>query len=119
MHTTTHRTFSALRVEPSQINVISQQKQTAAKIERSLYCIYKVIDDLWLQLWLRVNCCKKTGYYSIFQLSLLWLLINNQYNCNNTITSVSVGPSFVVVLLDLLLWITFISETILVTLNYM
>ncbi len=46
------------------------------------------IGDLWLQVWLK-NCCKNTGYYSIFQLSLLLLLNNYQYNCNNTISSVS------------------------------
>ncbi len=48
------------------------------------------IGDLWLQLWLQ-NCCKNTEYYSIFQLSLLLLLNNYQYNCNNTISSVRVG----------------------------
>ncbi len=45
--------------------------------------------DLLLQLWLK-NCCKNTGYYSIFLLSLLFLLNNYQYKCNNTISSVSV-----------------------------
>ncbi len=43
-----------------------------------------------MQLWLK-NLCKNTGYYSIFQLSLLLLLNNYQYNCNNIISSVSVG----------------------------
>ncbi len=47
------------------------------------------IGDLWLQLWLK-NSCKNTGYYSIFQLLLLLLLNNYQYNCNNTISSASV-----------------------------
>ncbi len=47
------------------------------------------IGDLWLKLWLN-NCCKNTGYYSIFQLSLLLLLNNYQYNSSNTISSVSV-----------------------------
>ncbi len=48
------------------------------------------IGDLWLQLWLK-NCCKNTGYYFIFQLSLLLLLNYYQYNCNNNISSVSVA----------------------------
>ncbi len=46
------------------------------------------------------NRCTNTGFYSIFQRSLLLLLNNYQYNCNNTISSVSVvilflwwGPS--------------------------
>ncbi len=55
-------------------------------------CMY--IGDLWLQLWLK-NCCKNTGYYSIFKLSLLLLLNNYQYNCNNTISSVSVPSNMV------------------------
>ncbi len=50
-------------------------------------CMY--IGNFWLQLWPN-NHCKNTGYYSIFQLSLLLLLNNYQYNCNNTISSVSV-----------------------------
>ncbi len=60
-------------------------------------CMY--IGDLWLQLWLK-NHCKNTGYCSIFHLSLLLLLNNYQYNCNNTVVySVSVdrflmGSSF-------------------------
>ncbi len=32
----------------------------------------------------------KQWYYTIFQVSLLLLLNNYQYNCNNTISSVSV-----------------------------
>ncbi len=50
-------------------------------------CMY--IGDLWLQLWLK-NHCENTGYYFIFQLALLLLLNNYQYNCNNTISSMSV-----------------------------
>ncbi len=50
-------------------------------------CMY--ISYLWLQLWLN-NHCKNTGYYFIFQLSFLLLLNNYQYNCNNTISSVTV-----------------------------
>ncbi len=45
--------------------------------------------DNCLHLWLK-NCCKNTEYYSIFHISLLLLLNNCQYNCNNTISSVSV-----------------------------
>ncbi len=45
-------------------------------------CMY--IGDLWLQLWLKTYC-KNIGSYSIFQLMLLLLLNNYQYNCNNTI----------------------------------
>ncbi len=49
-----------------------------------------IFGNLWLKLWLN-NCCKNTGYYSIFQLSFLLLLNYYQYqnNCNNTISSVS------------------------------
>ncbi len=47
-----------------------------------------MIGELWLHLWLK-NHCKNTRYYSIFQQSLLLLLNNYQYNCNNTISSVS------------------------------
>ncbi len=48
-----------------------------------------MIGYLWLQLWLK-NHCKITRYYSIFQLSLSLLLNYYQYNCNKTISSVSV-----------------------------
>ncbi len=47
------------------------------------------IGYFWLQLWLQ-NHCKNTAFYFMFQLSLLLLLNNYQYNCNNTISSVSV-----------------------------
>ncbi len=54
-------------------------------------CMY--IAYFWLQLWPQ-NSCKNIGYYSIFQLSLLQLLNNFQYNCNNTISSVSVAVQY-------------------------
>ncbi len=50
------------------------------------------IGDFWLQLWLK-NCCKNAGYYFVFQLILLLLLNNYQYNCNNTISSMSAQHS--------------------------
>ncbi len=50
-------------------------------------CMY--IADLWLQLWLK-NHCKNIAYYSIIQLTILLLLNNYEYNCNNSISSVSV-----------------------------
>ncbi len=40
-------------------------------------------------MWLK-NHSKNTRYYSIFQLSPILLLNNNQYNCNSTNSSVSV-----------------------------
>ncbi len=78
---------STLRVDPSQINVILQQKLPAAKL--STVCTEKK----WLCLYCYLagcNCgfknrCKNTGYYFIFHLKLLLLLNNYQYNCNNTI----------------------------------
>ncbi len=87
-----------LREVPSQINVILEQKLSAAKLS-TVCTVYKqsVIGYLWLQLWLK-NHCKNTGYYSIFQLLLLLLLNNYQYKCNNIISSVSVAvrkPFFV------------------------
>ncbi len=43
-----------------------------------------------LQTWLKNHKnSTNTGYYSIVQLSLLLLLNNYQYNCNNTISSLS------------------------------
>ncbi len=52
------------------------------------------ICDRYLQLWHK-NHCTNTGYYSIFQLLLFVLLNNNQYNCNNTISSVSAYSSYI------------------------
>ncbi len=63
-----------------------QQNWTQFVLYINSDCVY--IGDLWLQLWLK-NCCKNTGYCSIFQLSLLLLLNKYQYKCNNTISSVS------------------------------
>ncbi len=57
-------------------------------------CMY--IGELWLQLWLK-NLCKNTRYYSIIQLSLLQLLNSYQYNCNNTISSVSVDTFRIII----------------------
>ncbi len=79
--------INCLREEPSQNCVILQQKLPAAKL--SAVCDYKQFGDLCLQLWLK-NHCKNTGYYSTFQLLLLPFLNYYQYNCNNTICSVSV-----------------------------
>ncbi len=94
LHYTCCSTFT-LRGEPSEINVNLQQKLPAAKL--SVVCtVYKqwlyVIGDLWLQLELKI-CCKNTGYYSIFELLLLLLFNNYQYNCNITISSES-DPMF-------------------------
>ncbi len=65
------------------------QQQNWAQFVMYINSDCKYIGDLWLQLWL-TNHCKNTGYYSIFPLLLLMLLNNYQYNCNNTISSVSV-----------------------------
>ncbi len=45
-----------------------------------------------VELWLK-NHYKNVGCYSIFQLLLLLLLNNYQYNGNNTISSVSAADS--------------------------
>ncbi len=90
-HYTTTLKHPTLREEPSQINVILQQKLLAAKLS-AVCTVYKqwlyVLLSCWWQLWLK-NHCKNTRYYSIFQLSLLLLFDNYQYNCNNIISSVS------------------------------
>ncbi len=82
---------NAFREEPSQINVILQQKLLAVKLS-TICTLYKqwlyVLLFCWLQWWLK-NRCKNTGYYSIFQLLRLLLLNNYQYNCTNTISSAS------------------------------
>ncbi len=94
-HNCVNKNYSTLREEPSQINIILQYKLLAAKL-RAVCTVYKqwlyvpLIAPGWLQLWLINRCKKTTGYYSIFQLSLLLLLNNYQYNCNNTISSVSI-----------------------------
>ncbi len=76
---------NTLKEKPSQINVILQQKVPVV--------LYINTDwHIWLQLWLQ-NHCKNTGFYSVFQLSFLLLLNYYQYNCNNTISSVSVCTS--------------------------
>ncbi len=89
-------TNGTLREEPNQINVILQQQLPAAKLS-AVCTVYKqllyVLLSCWLQLWLK-NHCKNIRYYSIFQLSLLLLLNNYQYNCNNTISSANVMVKF-------------------------
>ncbi len=84
---------TALREDASQINVILLQKLLAAKL-RAVCTVYKqslyVLLSCWLKMLLK-NHCKNTGYYSIFQLWIVLLLNKYQYNCNNTISSVSVA----------------------------
>ncbi len=87
-----HCTQATLKEELSQINVILQHQYCWQQywaqfvLYINSYCMHIV--NVSLKVWLK-NHCKNTGYYSIFQLSLLLLLNNYQYNCNNTISSVS------------------------------
>ncbi len=80
---------TALREEPSQISVILQQKLLAAKLS-TVCTVYKQ--------WLATSGCNcglrtdvKTQDNIPYFINQLLLLLNNyQYNCNNTISSVSV-----------------------------